>query len=246
MDIIKKRKKEEFRVSTLAEREQFYAKEFSVSKVKSWFRKNNLPLPQLCAVDAGSESGIILDKKQKNKMLYFKFSELNEKIKKYVPEDIYYDRNRYKNPDKILKTLDFNNLNNRVGEELVFDIDVDNFKQKNKKGKINNENLKKLYKIALKMRKELLNIGFKKIGIIYSGRGFHVHVFDKKASLLNVKQRDQLNKKLKNYPIDPWVSRGYIRLIRMPYSLHGLVSKIVTPVNNRNFEIKRTIPRLMK
>src|SRR3989338_6437417 len=112
----------EFRKSTLNERKEFYEKEFSIAKVKAWFKKNNMPLPQLCAVDAGSESGIILDKKNKDKMLYFKFSELKGKIKKYLPEDIYYDRNRYKSPDKILKTLDFNNLKNRVSEELVFDI----------------------------------------------------------------------------------------------------------------------------
>ena len=236
----------EFRISTLSERKEFYDREFSVAKVKAWFRKNNLQLPQLCSVDAGSESGIILDKKNKNTMLYFKFSELQKKIRKYLPEDIYYDRNRYKNPDKILKTLEFNNLNNRVSEELVFDIDIDNLGLKGK-NKLNDPNLKKLYEIALKMRKELLNMGFKKIGIVYSGRGFHVHVFDKKASLLSVKQRDELNKKLINYPIDPWVSRGYIRLIRMPYSLHGLVSRAVTPLNvNKGFEIKKMIPRFLK
>ena len=232
----------EFRKSTLNERKEFYEKEFSIAKVKAWFKKNNLPLPQLCAVDAGSESGIILDKKNKDKMLYFKFSELKGKIKKYLPEDIYYDRNRYKSPDKILKTLDFNNLKNRVSEELVFDIDIDNLKPKSK---INESNLKKLYKIAVRMRKELLNMGFKKIGIVYSGRGFHIHVFDKKASLLSVKQREKLNKQLKNYPIDPWVSRGYIRLIRMPYSLHGLVSRVVSPTN-RKFEVKKTIPGFLK
>ncbi|MBI2628522.1 hypothetical protein HYW74_00370 [Candidatus Pacearchaeota archaeon] len=236
----------EFRKSTLSEREQFYNKEFSVAKLKAWFKKNNLQLPQLCAVDAGSESGIILDKKNKDIMLYFKFSELQKKIKKYMPEDVYYDRNRYKNPDKILKTLDFNNLNNRLSEELVFDIDIDNLGLKGK-NELSDSNLRKLYEIALKMRKELLNMGFKKVGIVYSGRGFHAHVFDKKASLLSVKQRDELNKKLRKYPIDPWVSRGYIRLIRMPYSLHGLVSRVVTPVNvSKGFEIKKTMPRFMK
>ena len=76
----------EFRISTLSERKEFYDREFSVAKVKAWFRKNNLQLPQLCAVDAGSESGIILDKKNKNTMLYFKFSELQKKIRKYLPE----------------------------------------------------------------------------------------------------------------------------------------------------------------
>ena len=52
-----------FRHSTLSERKEFYEKEFSVSKIKKWFKSNNLPLPQLCALDPGSETKIILDKK---------------------------------------------------------------------------------------------------------------------------------------------------------------------------------------
>jgi DNA primase catalytic subunit len=34
-------------------------------------------------------------------------------------------------------------------------------------------------------------------------------------------------------PIDPWVTRGGTRFARLPYSLHGLVGKIVTPIDIR-------------
>ena len=48
-----------------------------------------------------------------------------------------------------------------------------------------------------------------------------------------VKEREEINKELKNFPIDPWVSRGYIRLIRLPYSLNALISRIVTPLRTK-------------
>ena len=179
------KKEAEFRTSTLAEREEFYEKEFSLEKAKKWFRKNKMPFPQLCAIDAGSDTKIILDKKNKDKMLYFKFKDLKKYIKKYIPEDIYYDRNHYKNPDKILNTLNFKN---NIFQELAFDVDVDNIGKK-----VNKTNLKKTYNWALKIKKILKSeFNFKKIQIVYSGRGFHVHVFDKKAYFLTIQERSNI------------------------------------------------------
>ena len=234
-----------FRVSALAERQEFYEKEFSIAKVKYWFRKNKIPLQQLCAIDAGSDTGIIYDKKNMNKMLYFKFSELKNKIKKYVPEDVYYDRNYYINPDKILNSLKFNQhaFDAHFAQELVFDIDVDNIGKK-----VSGSNLKSAYKIAIKLKKELnKKFNFKKMKIVYSGRGFHIHVLDKKAYSFTIKERDFLNKQISKYPIDPWVSRGFIRLIRMPYTLNSLVSRVVTPINDASsFIEKYTLPKFLK
>lgn len=229
----------QYRYSTITERKDFYEKEFSISKVKKWFKQNKIPLPQLCAIDAGSETGIILNKKNKDKMLYFEFKDLKKKIKKYVPEDIYYDRNRYKNPNKVLNSLNFSNP---ISQELVFDIDADNMHKK-----VNGKNLRKTYKIALNMKKDLLKTKqFKNIKIVYSGRGFHLHILDKEAYFLTIKEREFLNKKLSKYPIDPWVSRGFIRLIRMPYSLNSLVSRIVTPINaKKSFISSETIPKFI-
>ncbi len=228
----------QFRPSSLAERKGFYSKEFSISKVKSWFKQNKIKLPQLCALDAGSETGIIKKKKHKGIHFYFLFDELSRKIKKYIPEDVYYVRNSYRNPKKTLKIM---KINSYEKQELVFDIDTDNMKCR----KVCNTCIKKAFNAALELKKELKKYGFKKIQIVYSGRGFHVHVFDKKAYGLSNNERKVLTKKLERFPIDPWVSRGYIDLIRMPYSLNGLVSRKVIPVRIR-FNLNKTIPKFLK
>lgn len=232
----------EYRPATLSERREFYKKEFSIQKVKGWFRGRELP--QLCAVDAGSETAIITNKRYTGFMFYFPFSELKEKIKKYVPEDIYYDRNEYANPKSILKTFKFDN---HISQELVFDVDVDNIECScRKSGEVCDKCIAETYRWALKMRRELKK-EFRNVKIVYSGRGFHVHVLDERASRLTIKEREAYNKRFSKYPIDPWVSRGYIRLIRMPYTLNGLVSRIVKPVNvKKAFNTKSSIPRFLK
>ncbi len=235
--------KREFRSATLAERGEFYEKEFDINKIKKWFYSNGLRLPQLCAIDAGTETGIIIDKKLKGQMLYFLFKELKQKIRQYIPEDVYYDRNVYKNPEKILGSFKFNNY---IEQELVFDIDSDNIKCRCLKGEsLCDSCIEEAFRWAGKMKKELEK-NFSKARIVYSGRGFHVHVLDRKAALLSTSARDKLNKGFANYPIDPWVSRGYIRLIRMPYSLNGLVSRKVMPIgNNLRFNKKKSYPKFL-
>ena len=42
---------------------------------------------------------------------------------------------------------------------------------------------------------------------------------------------NKLNKKFLKYKIDPWVSYGEIRLIRLLYSLNSLCSRICTPIS---------------
>jgi len=232
----------EYRVSTLAERKEFYEKEFSLKKVESWFRGRELP--QLCAVDAGDDSGVIVDKKYAGSMFYFQFSELREKIKKYVPEDVYYDRNKYADPKKILRTLEFKEY---LSQEFAFDIDADNIKRDHPKSQlVCDKCVDKTYRYAVRMKREL-NKDFRKTRLVYSGRGFHVHILDEKSFKMNIKEREALNRRFSKYPIDPWVSRGYIRLIRMPYSLNGLVSRVVTPVNvKKGFRKESTYPSFLK
>lgn len=234
----------EFGPSALEERRRFYEREFSIKKVKRWFFRNEMKLPQLCAVDAGTETGVIINKKLKGQMLYFPFKNLIRKIKKYVPEDVYYDRSEYENPDRVLKELKFNKF---ISQELVFDIDSDNIvcDCHDQESKVCNFCLNQTFFWARKMKKELEK-EFKKIRIVYSGRGFHVHVLDRKAFLLSINERKNLNKKFAKYPIDPWVSRGYISLIRMPYSLNGLVSRKVIPIKNSLiFNKKETYPKFL-
>lgn len=233
-------KKSEFRASSLEERKKFYEKEFEFDKVNRWFKENKLK-PQICAIDAGSDTGIIIDKELKGVMLYFRFSELNKKIKKYIPEDIYYDRNFYENPEKELKELKFKNWKK---QELVFDFDADNLPCSCERLCL--KCLARTYRETLKMKEVLMKkFGMKKIVIVYSGEGFHLHVLDEKAFLLNKSERKKIANAVREFPIDKWVSEGNISLIRLPYSLNGSVSRKVIPLTSNMSYEKSSIPKFL-
>src|SRR3989344_2029411 len=249
-----------FKQSSLKERKEFYENEFNIKKVKSWL--NKLPYkPQFFVIDLGSETKIIKDKSKIKKLIFFKpylsLKKLKEKLIKYLPEDVYYDRNIYKDPYKCLKNFNFENApltNNFFGQELAFDIDPENINCPNcgKKKfprfcevclKLSIENGFKLYN---ELKKQ-----FNNVRIVYSGRGCHVHILDKKAYKLSLKQRNKLNNKFLHFAIDPWVSYGKIRLIRMPYSLNSLASRIVTPLKIKeikefNPDKRKFIPSFLK
>jgi DNA primase catalytic subunit len=101
---------------------------------------------------------------------------------------------------------------------------------------------------------EYLEKEFSNLRIVYSGRGFHIHVFDPKAYALSDKKRRELAQtvKKKGFGIDEWVTAGDMRLIRLPYSLHGLVSRIVVPVEKSELERfnpvrdERCIPKFLR
>src|SRR5436190_13354229 len=88
-----------------------------------------------------------------------------------------------------------------------------------------------------------------RLRIVFSGRGFHVHVFDADAFRLSRKERGGIAASLaRRYAIDEWVTSGEMRLIRLPFSLHGMVSRIVIPVPRRRLESfshddSRAVPR---
>jgi DNA primase catalytic subunit len=83
-----------------------------------------------------------------------------------------------------------------------------------------------------KLYEELMGI-FSNMKIVYSGRGFHIHVFDEDVYGWSHKKRKEFAEKIKKkgFPIDEWVTSGDMRLIRLPHSLHGMVSRIVTPLD---------------
>jgi len=74
--------------------------------------------------------------------------------------------------------------------------------------------------------------------LVYSGRGFHIHVLDPAAYAFDEKKRLEIARavKEKGFAIDEWVTAGEMRLIRLPYSLNGLVSRIVLPLEKRELE----------
>jgi DNA primase catalytic subunit len=85
---------------------------------------------------------------------------------------------------------------------------------------------------------EHLEAQFSSMKIVYSGRGFHIHVFDPQVYALSTNERRQIaqNVKEKGFKIDEWVTAGNMHLIRLPYSLHGLVSRVVVPVKKNEIE----------
>jgi len=221
-----------FDKSTLKQREYFYGNKFDIKKLKQ-----SLPIkPQFFVIDPGTETGIIKNRKNLNRLLILKpdisYEELKEKLAEFLPEDVYYDRNIYKNPEKCLGDFDFResfSSSNFLGQELAFDIDPENIIHSNSLWAFDRKLIIKSSEITLSFHEELKSY-FRDIMIVYSGRGFHLHVFDKKAYKLSIKERDELNRKFMRYRIDPWVSYGKIRLIRLPYSLNALCSRICTPI----------------
>lgn len=232
-----------FRPATLEERKEFYENEFDIKKVELWL--NQLPFqPSFFVIDAGTDSGIIEDKSKAGKLIYFKpnltLEELKKKLLCYLPEDAYYDRNIYKDPS--LCTHDFNFRKaylseNYQGQGLVFDIDPENIKCPICKKHTFPDFCKSCSIIAVYTAFLLhneLKKHFKKVRIVFSGRGAHVHVLDKNSYFLTIKQRETLNKKYKKFAVDPWVSHGRIHLIRLPYTLNALSSRIVTPLEAKD------------
>jgi len=244
------------RYASLSEREQFYTQEFNLEKVEQWFKeikgkiafaviigRHTRIYPEKYKDDASTT--IIIDE-------YEDLKAVKDLIIEFLPESAYYDRNVYDEENRV------------VGQELAFDLDPENITcpihgtlaDKMKKGQglsFCELELQLVKKQALSLY-EHLEKNFSSMKIVYSGRGFHIHIFDEYAYDLTRKERRHFAKevKAKGFPIDEWVTLGDMRLIRLPYSLNGLVSRIAVPLDFgelRRFEpIKdeRCIPRFLK
>jgi len=162
---------------------------------------------------------------------YRDLSDVKDQILEFLPESVYYDRNVY------------DEKGNVVGQEMAFDLDPENMtcpvhgslEQKMKRGQglsFCKLELNMVRDEALRLYEEIKTT-FSRVRIVYSGRGFHIHVLDKDAFGWSYDERRKLSQDLKanGFLIDEWVTSGGMRLMRLPYSLHGLVSRIVTPLD---------------
>lgn len=244
------------RYSTMEERKQFYTAEFDIVKVAHWFEKcmgrvkfavimgrHTKIYPEKYREDA--DTTIIIDD-------YHGLSEVQDQILEFLPESAYYDRNVYDENDR------------KTGQELAFDLDPENITcpiHGSLADKMKRHQGLSFCALELEMVKEqaislyeYLEKQFFELRIVYSGRGFHIHVFDSKAYALSDKKRRELAKtvKEKGFGIDEWVTAGDMRLIRLPYSLHGLVSRIVVPLEKSELERfnpvsdERCIPKFLR
>jgi len=240
----------------LGEREGFYREEFKPSRVEEWFQgrmekvvfaviigRHTRIYPPEYKDDASTT--ILIDE-------YEDLDEVRRQILEFRPEAVYYDRNIYNENGKIL------------GQELAFDVDPENLtcpvhgtledKMRRRQGLSFCEIEFRLAEDeTMRLYEELVAV-FKEVRIVYSGRGFHIHVFDEDAFSWPYEKRKEFAEeaKKKGFLIDEWVTSGGMRLIRLPYSLHGMVSRIVIPLEYselRGFDpIKdeRCIPRFLR
>lgn len=242
------------RPSRLRERRDFYGKEFDVKAMESWFNKLPKPLRRpIFFMDLGSETGYVRGQYRgyRGKLLSFTIGDYNEVVEmclEYLPEDLYYDRNMYRDPEKC---EDCGKRGDRcftcpdyVGQEVMFDLDPENINCPNCGTLEDRIRGKSLYRFCFicfnKSREEALRLcqwlesrGLKKLEVVYSGRGFHIHVEDDLAYAMRVEERAKLAEEAQRsgFHIDPWVTGGGSRLARAPFSLNGLVSKIAKPVS---------------
>ena len=235
------------RPASIAERRQFYEKEFNAKSMSKWFREWSAPI--VFAVVIGRHTGIAPRKyrrRWKETILIDEYSDLEE-VREYLldfrPESVYYDRNVYRNWQQARKgSAETRGLGRSFGQELALDIDPENFdcpihgtlEEKMKK----HQGLSFCpleFQLAQQEVVEILDLLSRKysaLRVVYSGRGFHVHVFDRETLSWTRKKRlgfvHSLTKR--GFRMDEWVPSGGMRLIRLPYSLNGLVSRIAIPL----------------
>ena len=228
------------RYSTLEQRKQFYAHEFRLDKVLEWFEGGlgNIKF----AVIIGRHTKIFPEKYKEDALTtiiiddYKNLEDLRGQILEFLPEAVYYDRNRY------------SSNNHKLGQELAFDLDPENITcpiHGSLADKMKRQQGLSFCEVELDMVKReaiglynFLQTRFSDLKVVYSGRGYHLHVLDSKAFTLTTKERLDLAQKAKRagFHIDEWVTSGEYRLIRLPYSLNGLVSRIALPLKKDELE----------
>jgi DNA primase catalytic subunit len=226
--------------TTLKERRQFYAEEFDVAKVANWLQYK--PGKTWFAVIIGRHTKIYPEKYRQDAATtiiidqYRNLEDVRGQVLDFLPEAVYYDRNVYSQESQ------------KIGQELAFDLDPENIvcplhgSLADKMAK--NQGLG-FCEIELDMVKkdtirlcEFLEHSFSQLQIVYSGRGFHIHVLDKAAYELTMQERLKIAEQIKQagFHLDAWVTSGEMRLIRLPFSLNGLVSRIVLPLEKSELE----------
>lgn len=222
-------------------RELFYREEFPreqvARRIGRWYRF--VPV-----VDVGSESTLYKPrlKDLKGKLVrvkeYKDISHLSEKLVDYAPEDIYYNRTIEKD-DEVSVNPD---------QELVFRIapfqmDCTSCERKRQYlEESKHENvfcLNCLGKAATETKNlyAFLKRHFDDMDIVFSGRGFNIHVNDEEGYRMSMDDRWELAKKVaQEFPIDKDITGGDNDLVRLPGSLNGLVSRKATVVSPQDLD----------
>ena len=255
------------RPASLQERKTFYEKEFKLPKAVEWLNKFD-PYRMSITFDLGVESGIIKDNAWKDnafiKMGPVDYNQLKELLLKFLPEDAYYDRYLYHDASKcydceIRLQKGCFDCEGSDGQQLVFDVDPENYwcPQCDTEGTERHhsfcETCFKATKEATLYLYDVLSESFSSLQIVSTGRGFHIHVFDRDSFHFSVPEREALVSKVKevNIAVDSFITIGKMYLIRLPYTLNGLVSRVAVPLSVKEVEkltmyTSPSIPRFIR
>ena len=258
----------DLRPATLAERHRFYADRMDYRAAAAWMARPKGG--RTYALILGRHSGIYPRRFRHLKNVPLVIDDvadvrgLRPYLLRYLPEGVYYDRNVYESLNAIRTVqVDYTRAwRSRFfrGQELAFDLDPENLdcpihgdiaaKMARHQGlSFCDWEFEEIRRQAAGLYNELRH-RWERLRIVFSGRGFHIHVFDEAAFRLTKKERSTIAERFgRRYPIDEWVTSGEMRLIRLPYSLHGMVSRIVIPVPRGKLETFRyddpnAVPRL--
>ncbi len=256
------------RPSSIKERKRFYAHQFTITPLRKWFEDWNRPV--VFAVVIGRHTGIApreYRRDWKKTILideYDDFSDVKRYLMEFRPESAYYDRNLYRDWDQARKgSNSTEGLGGSFGQELALDVDPENFdcpihgSLKEKMARYQGLSFCRLeLQLAQQQVVELLEVlspNFSDLRVVYSGRGFHIHILDRKTFYWTRKKRLGLVRSLtrRGFVTDEWVPSGGMRLIRLPFSLNGLVSRIALPLKLKEvygfdpMTDKRCVPRFV-
>lgn len=246
------------RPATLADRRSFFASRMDYDAGLRWFA--GMPGERVFALIIGRHSGIYPRRFRSLKNVPLLVEDVRDPpglrpyLLKYLPEGVYYDRNAYASVDSFRGSgADYARpWRSRwfLGQELAFDLDPENLdcpihgdidaKMRRHQGlSFCDWEFTEVRRQAANLH-DILAKRWSDLFIVYSGRGFHIHVFDEEAFRLSKTQRARIASRFgRRYAIDEWVTSGEMRLIRMPYSLHGMVNRVVIPVPRRGLDTFR-------
>src|SRR5256712_4136272 len=192
------------RPASLQERHEFYTREFRTNLIREWFRGWTKPI--VFAVVIGRHTKIFPARYRRDRDRtilideYDTLQDLRRYCLEFKPESVYYDRNVYRNWDEArLGPGKIEQLGKSFGQQLAFDIDPENFEcpiHGTLEDKMNTRQglsfcrlrLQLAQKPALSLVDELSG-SFADLRIVYSGRGYHVHVLDEETFLWTRRQR---------------------------------------------------------
>jgi DNA primase catalytic subunit len=234
--------------ASLQDRQEFYKREFNPNLVRDWFRGWTKPI--VFAVVIGRHTKIFPAQYRRDRDRtilideYDTLQDLRRHCIEFRPESVYYDRNVYKNWDQARHGSNkMEELGKSFGQQLAFDIDPENFEcpiHGTLEDKMNRRQGLSFCRLELQMAQEQaselmdeLSKSFAELRMVYSGRGFHVHILDEGTFFWTRRQRLNFVRSLarRGYLMDEWVASGGTRLIRLPHSLNGLVSRLARPLD---------------